>query len=92
MPSFAAFETFTPGCTAGRNGVVAWDAHAERLEEIASVRDLLANRKQTVEQAKELQGAIQVKPKALQNQPERERKIPGDPASKSASLANLAAA
>ena len=67
----------------------AWAAKYSWHERAAVVgfQELQAARKQTLEQAEELQGIIQTELEALQNQIERERAIPGDPVDKSATLA-----
>lgn len=69
-----------------------WDAHVESLAAIANVAELQAARKQTVEQAADLQAVTEGELDTLREQIAKERRIGGDPIDHSAELANLAAA
>ena len=70
----------------------AWDAHVESLAEITGLAELQAARKQTVDQAAELQGMIQSELREVQRLMDRDQRKPGDPDNQSGRLANLAAA
>ena len=69
-----------------------WDTHVEGLAAIANVAELQAARKQTVEQAADLQAKVAGELDTLREQIAKERRIGGDPTDHSSELANLAAA
>lgn len=75
-----------------RQRAADWGNHVQSLAEVADVAQLQAARRQTVEQAEELQGMIQAELDELQRQFRREEGMPGGPPDKSDRLANLAAA
>ncbi len=74
-----------------RQRAAEWDAHVEALAEIGGMKELQAARRQTVEQAEELQGMIQAELNALQKQIEQEPLYVNN-ADRTVRLANLAAA
>lgn len=74
-----------------RQRAADWDNHVQSLAEVADVAQLQAARRQTVEQAEELQGMIQAELDALQKQIEQEPPYVNN-ADRADRLANLAQA
>ena len=75
-----------------RQRAADWDSHIESLAEVADVAQLQAARRQTVEQAADLQGMIQAELEEVQRLMDRDQRRPGDPDDQSGRLANLAQA
>ena len=74
-----------------RQRAADWDNHVQSLAEVADVAQLQAARRQTVEQAEELQGMIQAELDALQKQISQEPAYVNN-ADRADRLANLAQA
>lgn len=62
------------------------------MAEVTGLAELQAARKQTIEQAEDLQGIIQAELEEVQRLMDRDQRRPGDPFDQSGRLANLAAA
>ena len=75
-----------------RQRAADWDAHVDRLSEVTGLAELQAARKQTIEQAEDLQGVIQAELEEVRRLMDRDQRRPEDPFDQSARLANLAAA
>lgn len=69
-----------------------WDNHVQSLAEVADVAQLQAARRQTVEQAEELQAAIESELEEVKRLMDRDRRLGGHIEDQSGRLANLAQA